>query len=261
MARKVLYPAVFVLVLMLASPALASWSWWGVDTATPGGMGIDGRFYNDPASLAGNTLVQSGAVVQFILDTEGDGLDDPLSFFDTDASGVIDMGPEMAAVTAWINAGCAPIDDDILITDSTGAFTGELLMGPAGEVRNTGPGGGAYTILPGEAADQFGYRAWSLTPQQMEEFCTVLDVQAWYMTGRELGSYGSGDTGWAISGGDPTVAPGDWAGFSGIIGYEVYGGLRPQNTLDTHLATCIPEPGTMLLIGSAALLALVRRKK
>ena len=258
MARKVLYPAVFVLVLMLASPALAGWQWWGVSTLLPI-QGVDGRFYNDAASPDGNTLVQPGALVQFILDIEGDGIDDPLEFFDADDSGAIEQGtPEMVAVTAWLNAGAAPVDDDILITG--GSFTGELLVGPPGEIMDfpLEP----YIISAGAAGAQFAFRAWNLTPQQMEEFCTVLDVEAWYLTGREFSSYPTtGDTGWAIGGGDPTVPPESWSGFVGSIGLEVFNGLKTQNTLDTHLATCIPEPGTMLLIGSAALLALVRRKK
>ena len=123
-----------------------------------------------------------------------------------------------------------------------------------------------YIINVGNKTDHFGWRAFNLSKQDLLRYCAVIGTSVWYTDGREFGSYaGFPDTGWMVSGGDPTIEPADWPGFFGYIGYEIYlGGPRQKNQIDHHLLTlltCIvPEPGTMLLIGSALLL-LIRRKK
>ena len=268
MVRKVLYPAVFVLMVLMASPAFASWPFWAAYTANPdAGYAYDGRIYMPDTT----TLVPEGAFVQFILDTEGDGLDDPLAYF----------GGDVAAITAWVNAGADPsaIGDDVLLTASGWDGTSEI--GQDWGFTPAGPGeilvypDNPFNVTVGDTGDLFGYRVWNLSLDEMATFCTRPGEELWYMTGVEYGA-------WIGAGGDPldpwwigapdSSAPGDW-NFFGEVGSEVAAHIadpsnplyRSQNVLDVHLATCgdpvIPEPGTMLLIGSSALLLVLRRKK
>ncbi len=270
MVRKVMYPAVFVFVVLMASSALAGWDFIAVDTATPSTWGVEGRIFEND----GSTLVQTGALVQFILDTDGDGIDDPFEFFDFNDNGVSDVVCEQQAVSDLDNAGADPsaFSDDQLLTAAN--WDGQTVMTAPGEVLvYPFP---QYDILNGNTWDKFGWRAWNLTPGELDKWCNfeehpeMIGVELWYGDGREYGTYlespSPHDTGWAVgapNGTDPQF----WI-FAGTIGYEVYMNVmtgdpqyRSQNTLDKYMGTCIPEPGTMLLIGSAVLLLLIRRKK
>lgn len=269
MVRKVLYPAVFVLALLMTAPAVASWPFIAVENATIGVYGIDGRFYEND----GMTLVETGALVQFIVALDGSDIVDPLEYFDADMNGVVDDGPELAAMTAWVNGGADPaaISGGLNVLASAVGFTGEEALDAPGYllVDAVAESGSAYSIVPGDTYDKIAYRSWNLTKEELETFCTRPEEEIWYLTGRELESHnnaGDGpDTGWWIGmpGADGSApAPEDWVGFSSLIGWEVLQGLRTQYTLDTHLGTCpIPEPGTMLLIGGSVVLLLIRRKK
>jgi hypothetical protein len=256
MAKRLLYPAVLMLVVLMTGPAFG-WSFTGCVTVTEAYWGADGLVYmND-----GSTLVQAGALVQFVIGLDGAPIVDPLSFFDVNTNGVIDAGAEKAAVQAWVNAGANPAaisgGTNVLLTASN--WNGTTTLATPGEV-NLFPAD-PYNITTGIALDKFEWRIWNLTPEEMEDWCTVPGQELWYGTGREYGSYDWGDTGWNVN-----PDPANWVGFFGYVGWEVYMGTRDQNTLDTYLGTCgegpvIPEPGMMLLIGSAGLLALLRKKK
>jgi len=127
----------------------------------------------------------------------------------------------------------------------------------------------APNIQYGMGADLIAMRVWNVTMEQLETFCTVPSTEVWYMTDREMSVESlmppALDSGWCVGmgdipqGGDPMSY--GWA-FTGVVGADVKEGLKPQNMTDTFLLECpIPEPGTMLLIGSSALLLLLRRKK
>ena len=266
MVRKVLYPAVFVSVMLMAATAFGAWPFIYCMTATPDETEVEGRIFMPDAV----TLVPEGCLVQFIVDLGGDGIDDPLSFFDADHNGVTE-GAELDAVTLWIRAGAdpgtLPGGNDVLLAGS--GWDGTSVIG------NGGTGAGVvyeypidpYVITTGLTPNQLAWRVWNMSEETMETFCTRLDEEVWYTTGRELGSFEAPDSGWWI--GAPTGVPADsWVGFSQYIGWEVLMYMetgdpmyRSQNVLDTKLATCVPEPGTMLLIGGSALLLLLRRKK
>ena len=271
MVRKVLYPAVFVLVVLMTAPALAGWTFWSSRTATLVPDGVDAQFYL-PDTV---TLVQTGAFVQFIVALDGGPIVDPLEFFDYDLSGAIEPGVELDDVSVWVQAGADPaaISGGMNVLCTASDWDGTTTLSAPGFF-NLAPES-PYIIDPGDTFDKIAFRAWNLTPEELEKWCNfeeypeMVGVELLYLTGRELGTHdnrgGGPDTGWWISypgytgGGAP--APEDWAGFSGLIGYEIYAGHKTQNTLDKNLGTCIPEPGTMLLIGSAVLLLLIRRKK
>jgi len=263
MVRKVLYPAVFVIVALMAGSAFAGWQFLLVSTASPDqGYEYDGRIYMPD----GMTLVPEGCLVQFILDTAGDGLDDPLAYF----------GGDLTAIAAWLNAGADPAafsDDQLLVAaDWNGtsligdgeAGPGEILIYPANP----------YIITNGTTGQVFGWRVWNLTPEGLRSFCTKPGEECWYTTGIEKGAWSQYPGGnevdpWKI-GWPSGAAPVDWI-IGGEVGaevgmYELTGDpfYRSANVLDKHLATCggvIPEPGTMLLIGGSALLLVLRRKK
>jgi hypothetical protein len=273
MVRKVLYPAVFVLVALMAGSAFAGWQFVLVQTANPEyGYEYDGRIYMPD----GMGLVPEGSLVQFILDTEGDGLDDPMSFFDVDMSGAIEFGPELDAVTMWVNAGANPsaISDDQLLVAA--GWDGTSVIGAGADA---GPGeilvypDNPYVVTNGATGQIFGWRVWNLTAEGLATFCTRPGEELWYTSGTEKGAwfwYPGGDPydPWKI-GWPEGAQPGDWM-FGGEVGAEVGMFLmtgnpyyRERNILDKKLGTCgiIPEPGTMLLIGSSVLLLVLRRKK
>ena len=268
MVRKVLYPAVFVLLVLMTAPAFGTWAFQAVESATVGIYGIDGRFYEDD----GVTLVQTGALVQFIVALEGSAIVDPLEYFDTNDNGTTE-GAELAAMTAWVNAGADPaaISGGLNVLATAVNFTGEAALSAPGYVLvdAIAETGSNYSIVPGDTFDKIAYRSWNLSKEQMETFCERIDEELWYLTGRELESHtnvgGGPDTGWWIGapgfegGGAPE--PEDWTGLNSLIGWEIAYGLRTQYTLDTLLGVCIPEPGTMLLIGGSVVLLLIRRKK
>jgi hypothetical protein len=269
MVRKVLYPVVFVLAALFTLPAFGTWSFVMVESADPDLWGIDGRFYEHD----GLTLAMPGSLVQFIVALGGSEIVDPLEYFDTDMTGALE-GAEMAAMTAWVNAGADPAaisgGMNVLATavnwggEAELSAPGYLLIDPIAET------GSAYSIVPGATFDKIAYRAWNVSKDDLEDFCTVDGVELWYLTGRELESHnnqgGGPDTGWWIGmpgyegGGAP--APEDWTGLNSLIGWELAAGLRTQYTLDTFLGKCVvPEPGTILLIGGSIVLLLIRRKK
>ena len=272
MVRKVLYPAVFVLVVAIASAAYATWKFESVFTIAYD-PAPDGRFYDE----TGLSLLD-GTYVQFIVGTDSSAIADPLEYFGDleTANGVVDTALEVAECTTWLNNGANPADisGDLnqLTYNSTLTFTGELVTA-AGHVyfEYTDPpwSGAAPVIVPGMGMDLLAVRVWNVSKEDLEAFCTVPLTEVWYTTDREFGTVGSPtypvpDTGWSVGMG--SVPDGanpvdyDW-GFTGTIGVEVSYG-KPKNMTDVFLLECpIPEPGTMLLIGSSALLLLLRRKK
>ncbi|MBN1918336.1 MAG: PEP-CTERM sorting domain-containing protein [Verrucomicrobia bacterium] len=225
----------FVVVMLVASQAFA-WNITQFFTVTPD-WGVDGRIYMPD----GATLVNPGAVLQILIDVEGNGFTDPAEYF----------GGDIAAITAWINAGAPALGDDILATGPT--FDGNFALTLPGEVFETPMP--FIGINVGAAGMQFGWRAFNLSEAEMAEFCTVPGVELWYTTVAEVGLDGAP---WTI------LDASDLWNWDGYVGTQVYFGMKPMNVLDVHLATCggvIPEPGTMLLIGSSALLLFIRRKK
>jgi hypothetical protein len=271
MVRKVLYPAVFVLTCLMTASAFGSgWAFIGVDTVDPDlGWPSDGRLFMDPLAAENpGGLVQTGALVQFIVDVEGDGFDDPLSFFDVDHTGKIEVGPELDAVTAWVRAGADPaaIGDDRILMSPT--WSGTTTLYSPGVVYEY-PGDPGYEITGNITGQNFGWRAWSLTREELANFCKEIGKEIWYTEGTEKGSYeyaGMPYDGWWV--GAPSGSQPDYWTFTGSIGFEVYMHdmtgdpfYRSANILDTKLAECVPEPSTMLLIGGSALLLVLRRKK
>ena len=270
MVRKVLYPAVFVLAVLMAAPAAAAWDFWTCKTAEVSD-GLEVLIYDSD----GLTPVTTGALVQIIIGLDETEIVDPLEYFDTDDSGVVEIGsPEHAAMTAWLNAGADPAaisgGQNVLATATN--FTGETAIGLPGafKIDAVDETGGPYSIVPGGWFDKIAFRVWNISKDGMATFCERPEEEVWYMTGRELTSHDNSglgpDDGWWI--GMPGLAggvegdPGDWAGFNGLIGWEIINGLRTQYQLDTLLGVCpIPEPGTMLLIGGSVVLLLIRRKK
>ena len=268
MVRKVLYPVVFVLAVLMAGPAVAGWDFYTCKTATVSD-GLEVLIYDSD----GVTPVATGSLVQVVIGLEGAAIVDPLEHFDTDISGVLE-GAELAAMTAWINAGADPAaisgGTNVLATASN--FTGEGAFSSPGafNINALQETGNAYDIAPGSWFDKIAYRAWNVSKTQMEEFCTIPEQEIWYLTGREIGTLtdpnGGPDTGWWIGqpGDGLPHPPSDWGGFNGLVAYELslMGGWRDQYQLETLLGTCpIPEPGTMLLIGGSVVLLLIRRKK
>lgn len=290
MVRKVLYPAVFVFVVLLTAPALAAGGGWQFNTIStldytmypPPYDQVDGKIYQSD----GVTLVQESSLVQIIIALDGAEIVDPFEFFDVNDNGVIDVVGEQEAVSAWVNAGADPMvisGGTNVLAYGTQGFTGEFLTS-GGMVTWAASAGAEPIIANGLAQDKLAWRAWNLTPEELDKWCNfeefpeMIGVELWYTDGRELGTHpndgGGPDTGWWI--GMPSLGPGGdvstWSGFVSPIGAEVYdyfidppgGGpsdRRSQNRLDKYMGTCIPEPGTMLLIGSAVLLLLIRRKK
>jgi hypothetical protein len=270
MVRKVLYPAVFVLVLLMVSGAYATWSFESLFTLTPPTW-PDGRFYDHT-----ETGLLDGTYVQIIVGTESSAIVDPLEYFDYDDSGAVDTGTELADVTTWLNDGADPAEIsgglNQLVYNSTLTFTGELET-QAGEVYfdyNEAPWNGSPpVIVPGVGMDLLAMRVWNVPKSGLESFCTVLGQEVWYTTDREMGTitsppYSTPDSGWCVGMGEVPDGqnPLDYGwGFSATIGIEALMGAR-LNSTNVHLATCpIPEPSTMLLIGGSALLLLLRRKK
>ena len=289
MVRKVLYPAVFVLVALMASSAFALGGGWSFNaistlnyTAGPYPYNqVDGRIYMPD----GTTLVGDGSLVQIIIGLDGADIVDPKEYFDANDNGGIE-GLELEALAAWVQAGADPMaisGGTNVLAYGTQGFTGEFGT-TGGAVTWVAPSGLEPTILNGFAQDKLAWRSWSLTKEDLLKWCNLAEhpemfgVELWYTDGRELGTHANGgagpDTGWWI--GMPDVALGGditlWTGFSSPIGAEVYdhfldppGGTaldrRGENKLDTYLGTCVPEPSTMLLIGGALLLMVIRRKK
>ena len=287
MVRKVLYPAVFVLVLLMASSAFAVGGGWKFNALTTldytgAGWGppydyVDGRIYMPN----GTTLVGDGSLVQIIIGLEGAAIVDPKEYFDADDNGQI-KGDELVALATWVQAGADPGlisgGTNVLAYGSLG-FTGEF--GTTAGAVNVSYGQGLEPIISnGVAHDKLAWRAWSLTKEDLEKWCNLADhpemfgVELWYTDGREYGTHlnggGGPDDGWWI--GMPDMLVGGsvtaWAGFNSPLGAEVYdyyvnGDLtsRSSNKLDTYLGICVPEPSTMLLIGGALLLMVIRRKK
>jgi hypothetical protein len=265
MAKRLLYPAVFVLLIMMTGPAFG-WPFDICDTQEWGAPYPDGKIYMPD----GTTLVQTGALVQFVIGLNGAPIVDPLSFFDANTNGMIDDGAEKAAVQAWVNAGADPGvisgGTNALLTASN--WNGETaLIGPGVVfVDPWGETGSSYAISNGVGGDKFAWRAWNLSKEELAEWCTVPGEELWYTDGREYGWGIEGDTGWTLP-----MDLANFVGFAGTIGWEVaYSGSNPdyrtQDRLDHLLGVCgegpiIPEPGMMLLVGSAALLALLRKKK
>jgi hypothetical protein len=290
MVRKVLYPAVFVLVVLMASSALATgggWKFNGLSTLDYSGMGwglpwdnVDGKIYEND----GVTLVGDGSLVQIIIGLDGAPIVDPLEFFDADDNGTVDLGAEKDALAAWVQAGADPAaisgGTNVLAYGTLG-FTGEF--GTVGGTVSFTPAPGSEPVIAnGLAHDVLAWRAWNMSKEELEKWCNLevhpemLGVALWYTDGREYGTHGNGgggpDDGWWIgmpdmlAGGDVSL----WAGFNSPIGAEVYDywvngdtTSRSQNKLDHYLGICepIPEPSTMLLIGGALLLMVIRRKK
>jgi hypothetical protein len=293
MVRKVLYPAVFVLVVLMAHSAFAlggGWTFNAISTLDWTGMGwgppydyVDGKMYMPD----GTTLVGDGSLVQIIIGLDGHEIVDPKDYFDDplnggNGNGSIDFGVELDNVAAWVQAGADPAvisgGNNVLAYGTLG-FTGEFGT-VGGAVNVTFAPGSEPVVANGLPHDKLAWRTWSLSKEDLAKWCNLIDypemfgVELWYTDGREIfshGNEGSGpDTGWWIGMPDlPSTGPiGDWAGFDSPIGAEVYayyvlGELtaRSKNQLDTYLGTCVPEPSTMLLIGGALLLLLVRRKK
>jgi hypothetical protein len=297
MVRKVLYPAVFVLVVLMASSALAvggGWKFNGIGTldytsapTAPYNL-VDGKIYEND----GVTLVGDGSLLQIVIGLEGADIIDPLAYFDDplcelgagNGNGVID-GTEADLVAAWVQAGADPADllvggisVNVLAYGSLG-FTGEFGT-TAGAVNWAAPAGSEPIIANGVAQDKLAWRAWNLSKEDLLKWCNLAEhpemfgTELWYTDGREYFTHGNTapgpDTGWWIgmpalgSGGDVTT----WVGFNSKIGAEIYAyyvdgetTARSENKLDHYLGICVPEPGTMLLIGGAIVLLLARRKK
>lgn len=246
MFRTALCTAALGFVALIAGQAFA-WDITQILTVTPE-WGVDGRIYMPDSS----TLVPTGALVQIIIDMEGDGFDDPREFFDANHNGVIDAGTELGDVAAWVNAGALPLDDDVLAAGPD--FDGTVTLFSPGEVyMTTVPPyfGFGVGVTAGCAGAQFGWRAWNLTPDEMAVFCSVVGQEVWYTDCAEIG----------LDGLPWTITQMEFWMWDGNIGTQVYYGLKDQNVLDRHLATCVPEPGTVLLIGGTALLLVPRRKK
>ncbi len=281
MVRKVLYPAVFVLVALMVSTAYGSWSFKSVYTFTTEVDAVDGGIRDNDGNY-----VDDGSLVQYIIALDDHPIVDPLEYFGSLETGnnLVDTPLELAEVTTWLNNGADPADIsggyNVLATDGTVNFAGEFetvdgklsLHGitnwSAGEdpLYSSSP----PSISQGLGLDPLAIRAWNLSKEEMADFCTVGGVEAWYMTSRERGmssgTYAPPDMamvvglGYVPDGIDPDVF--GWGGMDAYVGVEVYMALKTQNRTDVFLAECpIPEPGTMLLIGSSALLLLLRRKK
>jgi len=290
MVRKVLYPAVFVLVVLMASSALALGGGWKFNRITtlnytgqpPPKGNVDGRIYQDD----GVTLVDEGSLFQIIIGLDGADIVDPLVYFDDplnggNGNGTIE-GAEKDAVAAWVQAGADPADisggTNVLAYGTLG-FTGEFAT-VGGAVTQVYAPGSEPIISNGLAQDKLGWRAWNLTKEDLMKWCNLEEhpemfgVELWYTDGREYFTHantgGGPDTGWWI--GMPNMGPGGdvstWAGFVSPLGAEIYAyymgpqpTARSENRLDQYLGICVPEPSTMLLIGGAIVLLLARRKK
>jgi hypothetical protein len=269
MMRRISVCVAAVCLVLAAQPALGDWLSWVCTTSTVEQEGVDGRFYmND-----GATLVQTGALVQFIVGLNGSEIVDPLEYFDYNHSGAVEFNTsEYADAVAWLNAGADPAEIsgglNVLTTgsawDGTATLTapGYFLVDPIAQTGNP------YEIVPGDTFDLIAYRAWSLRPDEMAALLAGGSEEIWYLTGRELGSHdnrgGGPDTGWWIGmpgiegGGAPY--PEDWVGFTGLIGFEVYLGLRDKYALDSCLGT-IPEPGLLAVVGVGVAMGLLRRRR
>ena len=285
MVRKVLYPAVFVLVVLMASSALAvggGWTFAGIGTLNYTGApepygSVDGRIYMPD----GTTLVDDGALVQIIIGLEGAAIVDPFEYFDINDDDVI-TGGELVDLATWVQAGADPgaiSGGQNVLAYGTLGFTGEFGT-VGGAVDASYPTGSQPIIANGVAQDKLAWRAWNLSKEDLLKWCNLAEhpemfgTELWYTDGREYFTHANGapgpDTGWWI--GMPALGPGGdvttWVGFNSKIGAEIYAyyvddetTARSENKLDTYLGICVPEPGTMLLIGGAIVLLLARRKK
>jgi hypothetical protein len=279
MVRKVLYPAVFVLIVLAVGSAYANWNFTSVYTFKLASDFIDGTIHDEYGAT-----VQDGALVQYIVGIDGAPIVDPAQYFGDleNTNGVIDTPGEVDAATLWLNGGADPaaisggmnvLASDLVTTTFTGEF--ETIGGVVSlngiqdwdwridPAFSSGP-----VVQAGLGCDPIAIRAWNITKQQMLDFCTQPPLEAWYMTtterGMSDGPHAPADMamvvglGYVPPGGDPTAY--GWE-LNSYVGVEVAMALRPMNQTDVFFLECIPEPGTMLLIGGSALLLLIRRKK
>jgi hypothetical protein len=273
--RRISVCVAAVCLVLAAGPVAGAWDFVAVETSTVETYGVDGRFYERD----GVTLVKTGAVVQFIVALDGSDIVDPLEYFDTNGNGKIDLGSsEFWAVESWVNMGADPaaISGGTNVLATGVGFKGEGVLDAPGYlcVDAIAETGDPYSIVPGETYDKIAIRVWNLTPTEMENYGTFVHFDGiWCLTDREFTSHnnqgGGPDTGWWIGmpgfegGGAPI--PGDWAGFSSLVGWEVLNGVRERYTLDTYLGmyTLGPpaEPGPSALICATGAMAWLARRK
>ena len=269
--RRIALGAAVLVVLLAGSPSHGAWCFNSVYTFTPARDGVDGRFYE----ADGQTLVNDGALAQFIVGIHGAPIVDPLEYFDGlgNGSGSIDTPAELSAVRSWLNSGADPAaisnGTNVLASDLV-VFTGEfeLVGGSLYWDRYTAPGWGVAPIIrPGWGTDLIGIRVWNLTKGELLDWGSSHGQEVWYNTDREFG-HGTGpyapDAGMCVGAG--YLAPGvdalprNW-GLNATIGAEVYEGYRDMNRLDHYLGSVAPEPALVPLIGAGLLLLALRRRK
>jgi hypothetical protein len=172
MARRELCIGVFVLVLLMASSALATgggWRFVGLTTinytAYPPPYDVDGRIYMPD----GTTLVAEGSLLQIIIGLNGADIVDPIEYFDDPANGGngskrIDSYSEELAWRGWVRGGADPADisggTNVLAYGTLG-FTGEFALTSPGAIDWFAPAGSEPIVANGVAQDKFAWRAWS----------------------------------------------------------------------------------------------------